>query len=199
MVAVASSSATMDFTAVLPALMEGIAQEVGVDMNELKVILVGDETQLDMKPFQLLKEQYHQVEWDYKSLTSTDIPQHAVRDPKDGIVAGFTSSNPGRLWKFMTGHLQKLQSPISKSYFENIEYAKIPAFWSGILNPFQLQHALASVSEKSQLRSGSTGIDRVQITGTSLQSSTSSSTQPLSIFQSSFQKAQGVLSQSSVM
>ena len=48
----------------------------------------------------------------------------------------------------MTGHLQELQSPISKSYFENIEYVKIPAFWSGILNPYQLQHALASVSEK---------------------------------------------------
>ena len=47
MVSVASSSATMDLTAVLPALMEGIAQEVGVDVNDLKVIHVGDETQLD--------------------------------------------------------------------------------------------------------------------------------------------------------
>ena len=79
---------------------------------------------------------------------NTDIPQNAVLNPKDGIVAGFTSSNPGRLWKFMTGHLQKLQCPISKSYFDQIEYVKVPAFWSSILNPFQLQHALASVSEK---------------------------------------------------
>ena len=78
----------------------------------------------------------------------TDIPQTAVRNPKDGIVAGFASANPGKLWKNMTGHLQKLQSPISKSYFDNIEYVKVPAFWSGILNPHQLQHALASVSEK---------------------------------------------------
>ena len=67
-VSVASSSATMDLTAVLPALMESIDQEVGVDMGEHKVILVGDETQLDVKPFQTLKEQYHQVEWDYKPL-----------------------------------------------------------------------------------------------------------------------------------
>ena len=36
MVSVASTSATMDLVAVLPALMEGIAQEVGVDVNELK-------------------------------------------------------------------------------------------------------------------------------------------------------------------
>ena len=53
----------------------------------------------------------------------TDIPQTAIRNPKDGIVAGFIAVNPGKLWKYMTGHLQKLQSPISKSsYFENIEY-----------------------------------------------------------------------------
>ena len=45
----------MDLAAVLPALMEGIAQEIGVDMNELKVVLVGDETQLDVKPFQILR------------------------------------------------------------------------------------------------------------------------------------------------
>ena len=50
--------------------MEGIAQEVGVDMNELKVILVGDETQLDVKPLQTLKEQYHQVEWDLQEARS---------------------------------------------------------------------------------------------------------------------------------
>ena len=54
MVTVDSTSANMDLTAVLPALMEGIAQEVGVDVNELQVVLVGDETQLDVKPFQIL-------------------------------------------------------------------------------------------------------------------------------------------------
>ena len=65
MVSGASTSTYMDLTAVVPALMEGIAQEVGVEMKEVKVILVGDETQIDVKPFQTLKEQYHQVEWDY--------------------------------------------------------------------------------------------------------------------------------------
>ena len=48
---------------------EGIAQEVGVDINELKVVLVGDETQLDVKPFQLLRGQYHQIEWDYEDFS----------------------------------------------------------------------------------------------------------------------------------
>ena len=64
------------------------------------------------------------------------------------VLSGLVSDRPGKLWKHMTGHLQKLQSPISRSYFDNIEYVKVPAFWSGILNPNQLQHALASVSEK---------------------------------------------------
>ena len=76
---------------------------------------------------------------------STDIPQDAVLSPKDGIAAGFTAGNPGRLWKFVTGHLQNLKSPISKSYFDQIEYVKVPAFWSTILNAYQLQHALAGV------------------------------------------------------
>ena len=69
----------MDLTAVLPALMEGIAQEVGVDLGELKVILVGDETQLDVKPFQTLREQYHQVEWDYKPLDQLHNPELYVK------------------------------------------------------------------------------------------------------------------------
>ena len=78
-----------------------------------------------------------------------DTPKYAIHsNPKDRIVAGLVSDRPGKLWKYMTGHLQKLQSLISKSYFDNIEYVRIPAFWSGIVNPHQLQHALASVSEK---------------------------------------------------
>ena len=68
MVSVASTAASMDLTLVVPALTHGIAQEVGVEVNELKVILVGDETQVDWKPFHTLKEQYDQVEWDYKKL-----------------------------------------------------------------------------------------------------------------------------------
>ena len=55
----------MDLTTALPAVMQGIAQEVRVDVSELKVIVVGDESQLDLKPFQTLQAQYDKVEWDY--------------------------------------------------------------------------------------------------------------------------------------
>ena len=63
---------------VVPALIHGVAQEAGVEMNELKVILVGDETQVDLKPFQTLKEQYDQVEWDYKQLDQHHNPEPYV-------------------------------------------------------------------------------------------------------------------------
>ena len=71
----------MDLTAVLPALMEGIAQEVGVDMGDLKVILVGDETQVDVKPFQTLKEQYHQLQWEYKTILPSCHPVPPTMQP----------------------------------------------------------------------------------------------------------------------
>ena len=63
-------------------------------------------------------------------------------------MGGLLADRPGKLWKHMTGQLKKLQSPISKSYFEMIDYVKVPAFWSSIMNPHQLQHALASISEE---------------------------------------------------
>ena len=113
---------------------------------------------IPITPAQIANERFSEF---WLSPGSTDIAQDAVRNPKDGIVAGFTAGNPGRHWKFMTGHLQKLQSPISKSYFEQIEYVKVPAFWSGILNPYQLQHALASVSEKWINRNWSSADARV--------------------------------------
>ena len=107
---------------------------------------------------------------------------------------GLVSDRPGKLWKYMTGHLQKLQSPISKSYFDSIEYVKVPAFWSGIMNPHQLQHALASVSEKWVNRIG-----QALIPGISVRSSTSLSTQPFSARQNQSQTVQPVQLQSSVM
>ena len=81
MVSVVSTAASMDLTMVVPALMHGIAQEVGVEMTELKVILVGDETQVDLKPFQTLKEQYDQVDWDYKKLDPPVYPESPNPEP----------------------------------------------------------------------------------------------------------------------
>ena len=81
MVSVASTSASVDLTAVVPALMHGLAQELGVEMNELKAILVGDETQLDLKPFQTLKEQYDQVEWDHRTITPPALAESPTMEP----------------------------------------------------------------------------------------------------------------------
>ena len=53
----------------------------------------------------------------------------------------------------MTGHLKTLQSPISRGYLDDITYVKVPIFWSGLINS-QLQHGLASVSDKEISQDG---------------------------------------------
>ena len=56
----------------------------------------------------------------------------------------------------MAGHLKTIQSPINSGCFGEIQYVKVPSFWSTILNPSQLQHGhgLASVSEKEASHDG---------------------------------------------
>ena len=50
-------------------------------MGDVKVILVGDETQLDVKPFQILKEQYHQVQWVFKKIIPASSPEFPTLEP----------------------------------------------------------------------------------------------------------------------
>ena len=90
---------------------------------------------------------------------SQERPPYAVFGLKDNVVSGLLATVPGRIWKHMTGHLTKIQSPINKSYFENLEYVKVPGFWSSIMNVHQLQHALAGISEKTLSKDGWTDMD----------------------------------------
>ena len=46
-----------------------------------------------------------------------DLPDYAIVHHRDGKVSGLVAEAPGKIWKYMTGHLTRLQSPISKSYF----------------------------------------------------------------------------------
>ena len=87
MASVASTSASMDLTAVVPALMEGIAQEVGVEVSELKVILVGDETQIDVKPVQTLKDSLRAVS-PSRVAVPEDHPAGLSGDTEDGTSPG---------------------------------------------------------------------------------------------------------------
>ena len=59
----AASTAAMDLMQVIPVLLSGIAQEVGLEPTELKLVLVADEGQYDPKPFQTLVETYDKLEW----------------------------------------------------------------------------------------------------------------------------------------
>ena len=73
---------------------------------------------------------------------------------EDEHIAGILSQTPGRLWRYMTGHLKTFQSPINRGHFDDIQCVKVPAFWSTLLNPSQLQHGLASISEKEISQDG---------------------------------------------
>ena len=95
-----ATTASMDLTAVVPDLMRGIAQEVGVDVSELKVILVGDEHQVDLKPFKTLQSQYDKVEWDYEMLDPHHNPELYIWDQKHGhgnVQANVRANNSGQL------------------------------------------------------------------------------------------------------
>ena len=74
MVSVATTAA-MDLTSVVPVLMQGIPQEVGVEVSELKVIVVGNEGQFHFKPFQTLMAQYDKVEWDFAPFDQHHNPE----------------------------------------------------------------------------------------------------------------------------
>ena len=80
-----------------------------------------------------------------------DIPLYAIIHDH---VAGFVAQNPGRLRHYVTGHFKTIQSPSNRSNFDEIQYIKVPTFWSTIVNPSQLQLALASVSEKEISQDG---------------------------------------------
>ena len=117
-----------------------------------------------------------------------------VKPPTADLVQAIVNVEDSQIWKYMTGHLRKLQSPISKSYFEAMEYVKVPAFWSSVINPHQLQHALASVSEKWVNRNWADADP-----GTFRLSSTSLSTLPFSTHQNVSQMEQQAQLQWSVM
>ena len=41
-----------------------------------------------------------------------------------------------------------VKQPCRTTYFDETPYVKVPAFWGTLVNASQLQHGLASVSEK---------------------------------------------------
>ena len=56
----------MDLTQVVPTLLEGISQELGLESKEFKILLVANQDQIDRKPFHRLVHQHEGLEWDFK-------------------------------------------------------------------------------------------------------------------------------------
>ena len=81
-------------------------------------------------------------------------PGSLIKSIQDHGVAGLVAQQPGKLWNYITGHLKTIQTTINKSYFDDIEYVKIPAFWSHLMDPVQLQHAWPQSVTKRFLQMG---------------------------------------------
>ena len=43
-----------------------------------------------------------------------ELPPYAVVDQTDNMVKGLIAEVPGKIWKYVTGHLTKIQSPINR-------------------------------------------------------------------------------------
>ena len=118
----------------------------------------------------------------WTSTTCQELPDYAILSPKNGIVSGLVAQTPGKIWKYMTGHLTKLQSPFTKGYFEKMEYVKVPAFWSNVMNVHSSCMSLPLSARRLSARIGST-----LIRASFRQSSTSLSIPLCSILQKGFQ------------
>ena len=60
-----ASTAAMDLTQVIPAWLDGVAQELGMEKREFKLVLAGDPGQFGPKPVQQLMQDYNQIEWEF--------------------------------------------------------------------------------------------------------------------------------------
>ena len=65
----------MDLAQVVPALLSGVAQELGVEPCEFKLVLVGDGGQFDRKPIQTLMETCDKLEWEFAPCNPHDNPE----------------------------------------------------------------------------------------------------------------------------
>ena len=68
-----ATSAAMDLTQVIPSLLDGIAQALGLEPKEFKIVY---EDQIDPRPFQdLHRQHYHDLEWDFKRFNAWQNPE----------------------------------------------------------------------------------------------------------------------------
>ena len=65
----------MDLTQVIPALLDGAAQELGMEKREFKLVIAGNPGQFDPKPIQQLMQDDNQIEWEFVHCSPLDSPE----------------------------------------------------------------------------------------------------------------------------
>ena len=68
----------MDLAQVVPKLLEGISQELGVEAKDFKLVVIANRNQIDSKPLQLIAQCYEGLEWELKPLDDLRNPEPYV-------------------------------------------------------------------------------------------------------------------------
>ena len=76
----------MHLTCIIPQLLEGISQELGVEAKDLKLVIVADRGQSDTKPLGAIAQAYEGLEWEVK-------PMNQMRNPETYLEIQLTGDN----------------------------------------------------------------------------------------------------------
>ena len=71
----AASSATMDLAYVIPQLLEGISQELGVEAKDFKLVILANREDIDPQPLRQIAQWHEGLEWEFK-------PTNPLHNPK---------------------------------------------------------------------------------------------------------------------
>ena len=151
-----AASAAMDWMQVIPLLLDGIAQEMGLETKEFKIVLVANEVQIDPKRFQDLHQHYHDLtllgdpayEWQSAHASTHQIPavHHQRRQRSNHFTDG---SSPVSLYQVGShgSRLSALRSKMSCAMEGNFSSKGAPRM--GEIKHFQARtHVKQQVSEK---------------------------------------------------
>ena len=81
-----ASSATMDLAQVIPQLLAGLCQELCVEAKDLKLVVVANEGDIDLKPIKQLRDSMEDVAWEFK-------PKDALHNPEPYLELQFQAEN----------------------------------------------------------------------------------------------------------
>ena len=65
----------MDLAYVIPQLLEGISQELGVETKDFKLVIAADRGDIDPQPLRQILQWYEGLQWEFKRMNSLHNPE----------------------------------------------------------------------------------------------------------------------------